>query len=171
MAEVEATALKGPGGAARSTPMPPTAGPHPTPTASTAQERVREPVLVLRVPADDRVPVGLVRVAASSVAFSIAIGGGFLDDTLEGMVDGHAYVVMLDEHRVAKGLPGNQRAAVLAARLGYIHREGLAGLRGDALIVGLGPGGIDTDVPDGVVAAAARFGLLHEHEDPADGTR
>lgn len=74
-------------------------------------------MLVLRVPADDRAPVGLARVTASAVAFSDALGGGFLDDVLDGCVDGDPYVVLLDEHRVAKGLPGDQRAAdVPAAR-------------------------------------------------------
>jgi SAM-dependent methyltransferase len=154
----------------------PAAGPPPTPTAATAptaapvQEPVRGPVLALRVPADDRAPVGLVRVAASAAAFSDAIGGGYLDDTLDGMVDGHSYVVLLDEHRVPKGLPGNQRAAVLAARLGHVNRAWLADLRGDVLIVGLGPGGTDEDVPGGVIEAAARSGLLGEYGEP-DGNR
>lgn len=131
-------------------------------TTALASERVRGPVLVLHLPADDREPVGLERLAASAVAFSDAIGGGFLDDALEGVADGHSYVVVLDEHRVTKGLPGNQRAAVLAARLGHLNRRWLADLRGDVLIVGLGRGGTDTDVPDGVIDAAARSGLLDE---------
>jgi hypothetical protein len=96
-------------------------------------------VLVLRVPADDRAPLGLVRVTSSLVAFSDVIGGGFLD-----------------EHRVPKGLRGNQRSAVLAARLGHVNRRWLADLRGDALIVG-------------VIDAARQSGLLRE--DPSDGTR
>ncbi len=125
---------------------------------------------MLRVPADEVTPVGLVRVAASAAAFSDALGGRFLDDALDGCVDGAGYVVLLDEHRVAKGLPGNQRAAVLAARLGHVNRAWLADLRGDALVLGCGPGGSDVDVPGGVIDAARRSGLLHEHEDPSDRT-
>jgi hypothetical protein len=119
-------------------------------------------VLVLRVPADERAPVGAFQVALSAAAFSDAIGGGLLDETLDGSVDGAGYVLLLDEHRVTKSLPGNQRAAVLAARLGHLNRRWLANLRGDALVVGCGPGGTDADVPDGVIEAAARSGLLCE---------
>jgi hypothetical protein len=128
-------------------------------------------VLVLRVPADDRAPVGLVRVAASAVTFSDAIGGGFIEEALDGSVDGRSYVVMLDEHRVPKGLPGNQWVAVLAARLGHVNRAWLADLRGDALIVGCGRGWADTDVPDGVIDAAARSGLLGEYDRPGSPAR
>jgi hypothetical protein len=151
----------------------PAARPHPTPTTpppALGPEQVRGPVLVLRVPADENSPVGLVRVAASAVAFSDALGGGFLDDALDGCVDGDPYVVLLDEHRVPQGLPGNQRAAVLAARLGHVNRAWLADLRGDALVLGCGHGGTDTDVPGGVIDAARWSGLLHGHEDPSDGT-
>jgi hypothetical protein len=123
-------------------------------------------VLVLRVPADDRMPVGLVRVAASAVTFSDAIGGGFLDEALDARADGREYVVLLDERRVPKGLPSNQRAAVLAARLGHVNRQWLADLRGDALIVGVGRSGSDADVPDGVIDAAARSGLLPKYDRP-----
>jgi hypothetical protein len=59
---------------------------------------------------------------------------------------------------------------VLAARLGHLDRAWLADLRGDALIVGSGPGGTDEDVPDGVIDAAARSGLLGERVRP-DGNR
>jgi hypothetical protein len=149
----------------------PTASPHPTPTAPLPAlgPEARGPVLALRVPAADRAPVELVRVAASAAAFSDAIGGGFLEEALDGTVDGGSYVVVLDEHRVAKGLRGNQRAAVLAARLGHVNRAWLADLRGDALVVGSGPGGTDTDVPGAVVEAAARSGLLGEDDRPGGG--
>lgn len=148
-------------------------GPHPTPTtpeppanpaAPTVPVAGGQPVLVLRVPADQRAPVRLVRLAASAVTFSDAIGGGYLDEALDGVVDKCPYVVVLDEHRVPKGLRANQRAAVLAARLGHVNREWLADLRGDALIVGCGRGGADTDVPDGVIDAACRSGLLGEYD-------
>jgi hypothetical protein len=126
-------------------------------------------VLVLRVPADYLTPVELVRLAASAAAFSDVIGGGFLDDALDGSVDGHSYVVFLDEHRVAKGLPHNQRAAVLAARLGHVNRQWLADLHGDALIVGSGRGGVDVDVPGAVVDAAHQAGLLAVSARPDGG--
>jgi hypothetical protein len=156
-------------------PGTPPACPHPTPAPPVPGSGAvpvlvagRGPVLVLRVPADERVPVGLVRVAASAVAFSDAIGGGFLEEALDGVVDGRGYTVLLDEHRVPKGLRANQRAAVLAARLGHTNRAWLADLRGDALVVGCGRGGADADVPDGVIDAAHRAGLLRDREDPAD---
>jgi hypothetical protein len=38
----------------------------------------------------------------------------------------------------------------------------LADLRGDALIIGSGLGGTDTDVPDGVIEAAARSELTRK---------
>jgi hypothetical protein len=126
-------------------------------------------VLALRVPADRRNPLAVVRVAASAAAFSDVIGGGFLDDALDGSVEGHCYVVFLDEHRVAKGLPDNQRAAVLAARLGHVNRQWLADLRGDALIVGCGRGGVDVDVPGAVVDAAHQAGLLAASARPDGG--
>jgi hypothetical protein len=150
----------------------PAACSHPTPTSPQPAlgQDARGPVLVLRVPADEDTPVGLVRVVASAAAFSDALGGAFLDDALDGWVEGAGYVVLLDEHRVAKGLRGNQRAAVLAARLGHVSRCWLADLRGDALVLGCGPGGTDTDVPGGVIDAARRSGLLHEHQDLPDRT-
>ncbi len=141
------------------------------PAAGPAWVAGRRPVLVLRVPADDRAPVGLVRVAASAQTFSDAIGGGFLEEALDGAVDGCSYTVLLDEHRVPKGLRANQRAAVLAARLGHENRRWLADLRGDAQIVGCGRGGADADVPDGVIDAAARSGLLGEYDRPGSPAR
>jgi hypothetical protein len=57
---------------------------------------------------------------------------------------------------VAKGLPGNDRAAVLLARLGEVDRQRLAGLRGDALVVGIDVRGGDCDVPAGVLVVACQ---------------
>lgn len=133
------------------------------PTSSTpAPGPRRSRVLVLRVPADERIPLTVVRLAASAATFSDAVGGGSLDEALDGTVNGQSYVILMDEHRVPKGLPGNQRAAVLAARLGHVNRAWLADLRGDALIIGSGLGGTDTDVPDGVIEAAARSELTRK---------
>jgi hypothetical protein len=148
----------------------PRADPHPTPALADLTTAVhvatRGPVLVLHMPADHRTPVRLARVAASAVTFSDTLGGGYIEEALDGTVDGHSYVIMLDEHRVPKGLPGNQRAAALAARLGHLNRAWLADLCGDALIVGCGRGGADADVPDGVIDAAARSGLLGDYDRP-----
>jgi hypothetical protein len=119
--------------------------------------RVRTaPILGLLVPAETRRPVSVVLVRASSVAFSDAIGGGLLDDALAGACEGGRYGVYLDLDREAKNLPANDRAAVLLARLGRVERAVLAGLRGDALLVGIGVRGGDCDIPAGVLVAACR---------------
>ena len=49
-------------------------------------------------------------------ALSEALEGGLPTEALTWRVDGSGYTFYLDRHRVAKALPGNQRAAVLAAR-------------------------------------------------------
>lgn len=116
-------------------------------------------VMALRVPADGDQPVALVVVKASAVALSAEIGGGLLDDSVHGVVDGQRYVIYLDEERVAKSLPDNGRAAALAARLGHRDRDWLADVRGDALMTGCTVRGDEIDVPNGVVAAACRAGL------------
>lgn len=114
------------------------------------------PVLGLLVPAETRQPVSVVLVWASSVAFSDAIGGGLLDDALTGVCEGGRYGVYLDLDREAKDLPANDRAAVLLTRLGRVERAVLAGLRGDALLVGIDVRGGDCDIPAGVLVAACR---------------
>ncbi|MGL5867098.1 MAG: hypothetical protein ACRCYX_14745 [Dermatophilaceae bacterium] len=111
----------------------------------------------MRVPAHPDESVSVVTVAVSAVALSDAIGGGLLDDSVQGTADGGRYVMYLDEERVAKGLPDNPRAASLAVRLGHVDRTWLADLRGDVLVVGCTVRGGDLDVPRGVVAAARRF--------------
>jgi hypothetical protein len=90
----------------------------------------------------------------SSVAFSNAIGGGLLDDALTGVGEGGRFGVYLDLDREAKDLAANDRAVVLLVRLGLVERAVLAGLRGDALIVGIDARGGDCDVPAGVLVAA-----------------
>jgi hypothetical protein len=85
---------------------------------------------------------------------------GLLKDALIGEVDGGGYTFYLDEHRVAKGLPPNGRAAVLAARLGHVNRAWLADLRGDVLVLGCDGRLDDVSVPRSVVEAAARSGLV-----------
>jgi hypothetical protein len=66
----------------------------------------------------------------------------------------------LDEDRVTKGLPTNERAAVLSARIGQVDGWWLTELRGDALFLGCDEQLADTDVPEVVIAAARRGGLL-----------
>jgi hypothetical protein len=116
------------------------------------------PVLGLLVPAEPGLPVRLVLVEASSVAFSDAIGGGLLDDALTGACEGGRYGVYLDLDREAKDLPANDRATVLLVRLGRADRAVLAGLRGDALLVGVDVRGGDCDLPAGVLVDACRAG-------------
>jgi hypothetical protein len=114
------------------------------------------PVLALLVPADAGQPVNVVLVAASSVAFSDAIGGGLLDDALTGACEGGRYGVYLDLDREAKNLPANDRVTVLLVRLGRVERAVLAGLRGDALLVGINDRGGDCDIPAGVLVATCQ---------------
>jgi hypothetical protein len=102
--------------------------------------------------------VTLVRVKRTAAAVSDTIGGGLLDDGTTGVCEGGRFGVYLDADRQAKGLPLNDRAAVLLARLGPIDRDRLAGLFGDALVVGIDTRGGDCDVPAGVLVAACQAG-------------
>lgn len=85
-----------------------------------------------------------------------AIGGDLLDDPLTGTCGSGRFEVYLDQNRWDGGLPPDDRAAVLLARLGRTGREVLAGVRGDALVVGIDVRGGDGDVPVGVLAAVCR---------------
>ena len=119
----------------------------------------RRSVLGLRIPADAGCSVSLTTLRLTASALSDAIGGGLLEDALVGDVGGWGYTIYLDEHRVAKGLPRNGRAAVLAARLGHVNRAWLADLRGDVLVLGCDGRLDDVSVPGCVVEAADRSGL------------
>jgi hypothetical protein len=116
-------------------------------------------VLVLRIPARTREPVTVQLAEPSSVAFSDAIGGGTLDDSLVWVCQDGRFVICLDENRQAKGFPLNDRAAALSVRLGYADRAWLADLRGDALVVGVDATGDDRHIPMAVLVAACRCGL------------
>lgn len=120
-------------------------------------------MLGLRIPADDTEPVLLMRVELSAAALSDAIGGGLLGEQ-HGHAGGVGFTVYLDDDRAAKSLPGNARAAALATRLGEVDRQWLAGLRGDALVLGRDQRFDDADVPTAVVRAALRAGLLDNDE-------
>lgn len=114
---------------------------------------------VLRIPADVRRPCEVLTLPDAAVALSDALGGGLLDDPIHDEIGGRSYCWYLDEERVAKGLPRNERAAILSARLGGDCRDGHVSLSGDVLVVGI-TGGSDDDVPVGVLVAAWRGGLL-----------
>ena len=116
-------------------------------------------VLALRIPADALGPVTLTVLRLTASELSDAIGGGPLEDALTADSGGVGYTFYVDEFRVAKGLPGNERAAVLAARLGHVTRAWLADLRGDVLVLGCDGRLDDVSVPRFVVDAAARSGL------------
>jgi hypothetical protein len=117
-------------------------------------------VLGLRIPADAGRPVALTVLRLTASALSDAIGGGLLEDALTAEQEGGGYTFYVDELRVAKGLRGNDRAAVLAARLGHVTRAWLADLRGDVLVLGADGRLDDVSVPRFVVEAAVRSGLL-----------
>lgn len=120
----------------------------------------RGAVLGLRIPADAGRSVTLTVLRLSASALSDAVGGGFVEDALTAEHGGGRYTSYVDEHRVAKGLPGNERAAVLAARLGHVTRAWLADLRGDVLVLGADGCLDDVSVPRFVVYTAVRSGLM-----------
>jgi hypothetical protein len=117
-------------------------------------------VIALLLPADEQRPCQVVLVPDSAVGFSDAIGGGLLEEMHHDVIAGTHYCVYGDEERQIKPLPPNPRAAVLAARLGWIDRVDRLGLCGDLLIVGAQTPGRDTDVPLDIIAAAIRGDLL-----------
>ncbi len=116
-------------------------------------------VLGLRIPTEESSPVTLALLRLRASELSDAIGGGLLEDALIGEAEGSGYTFYVDELRVAKGLPPNGRAALLAARLGHVTRAWLADLRGDVLVLGCDGRLDDVSVPRVVVEAATRSGL------------
>jgi hypothetical protein len=117
-------------------------------------------VRALLIPADLERRCAVQELTLTATSLSDAIGGGLLDEALIESLDGIGYCVYADLDRVTRGLPVNARIAVLAARLGWIDLVDRAQLRGDLLIVGADDQGNDTDVPDTVIEAAQRCGLL-----------
>jgi hypothetical protein len=107
-------------------------------------------------------------VAARS-GISAAIGGGLVEDALTGQVGGAGYTFYADQNRVMKALPDNDRAAVLAARLGHTQRGLMAGLRGDVLVLGCRGLAEDVSVPRDVVDAARQSALIPAEPDTAPG--
>lgn len=119
-------------------------------------------VVGLRIPADVGGSVALTVLPLTASALSDAIGGGLLEDALIGEAGGSGCTFYVDELRVAKGPPPNDRAGVLAARLGHVNRAWLADLRGDVLVLGCDTRLDDVSVPRVVVEAATRSGLVVE---------
>jgi hypothetical protein len=76
-------------------------------------------------------------------------------------VDGYR-VVWCGERRHVRDLPANTFAWVLAARLGCPDLADRIGLSGDLLVAGVNLTGRAADVPDVVVQAAYRAGLLDQ---------
>jgi hypothetical protein len=74
-------------------------------------------------------------------------------------VDGHP-VVWCGERRHVRDLPANTPAWVLAARLGSPDLADRIGLNGDLLVAGVDLRGRAGDVPEVVLRAAYRAGLL-----------
>jgi hypothetical protein len=117
-------------------------------------------VRALFLPADPRRPGQIIPVALSSSAISDVIGGGLLDEVDCTDTSMPMHVIYQDAHRDTKGLPHNDRAWRLAARLNWPHVHQRISLRGDALITGLGGMGQDTDVPNDVATAAYNLRIL-----------
>lgn len=131
-------------------------------------------ITALLIPADPGEPCTALALPLTSVALSDAIGGGLLDDAYYGLVPGSTepittqdtgsggYCLYLDEDRVTRQLPLNDRAAALGIRLGWPPRHDVV-LRGDVLVTGATPAGHDTSVGAGVLTAAVRAGLISSH--------
>lgn len=116
-------------------------------------------ITALLVPADDTRPVRLLQVEDRARVFSEVIGGGLLDETPAQLPDGQVVALYLDEDRVADDLPANSRAARLASYLRLYQRTPVE-LRGDLLVTGLDAAHADMNVPNAVVSAARRAGLI-----------
>lgn len=114
----------------------------------------------LLVPADLRRRVEVREVPLTSAALSDLIGGGLLDETMHATFNGHGYVMYVDEARVQRGLPVNERAAILSTRLGAVDQAWMQGLRGDVLVLGADQDGEDQDIPRVVLDLARAAGLL-----------
>jgi hypothetical protein len=114
----------------------------------------------LVIPANPQERLLVTVMTATRSQFSAAIGGCLVEDALSGQVGGAGYTFYADQNRVRKGLPGNDRAAVLAARLGHTQRGLMAGLRGDVLVLGCRGLTEDVSVPQDVVDAARQSALI-----------
>lgn len=113
---------------------------------------------VLLVPADLSRAVMLSVVQDTSTAISDALGAVLLDDAVSWPTCCGVWVsAYLGEDRATA--PDNPRLCLIATRLGLTDREFHATARGDALIVGSLPTGVDVDLPSRVLAEAVRAGV------------
>jgi hypothetical protein len=124
---------------------------------------IRQQVRALRVPADPAEACSVVEVALSGAAFSQQIGGGLLDEAhIDTAPDGGytVYAALSRWPESGQRSAANERAVLLAARLGWAHLVDRAGLFGDVLLVGLTERGDDTDLPESILDVARRLGLI-----------
>lgn len=139
---------------------------HPDATRAPAH-RFADVLTGLLIPADPQCPCTVLVLRNSSPALSEAIGGGLIEDAYYGRICGQGYCLYLDDEREAKRLPENARAVLLAARLSWVDQIDRLRLRGDALLTGTARNGDDADVPEALLAAARRTGLLPDPATPA----
>jgi hypothetical protein len=119
------------------------------------------PIIGLLLPVE-----GPVRVTV--IGAQIAPGSWWWPPRWVDTVEGHP-VVWCGERRNVADLPANTAAWVLTARLGCADLAERIGLNGDLLLAGIGRDGRACQVPDVVVEAARRAGLLGEQHPDADG--
>jgi hypothetical protein len=123
-------------------------------------DRTRKRVRALLIPANRRRPCTLITIAESAACLSDAIGARHLEEVHHESAAGRGYRLYGDEQRRTEGYPPNERAAVLAARLGWIDLADKVGLHGDLLVVGAHDPHRDSDVPEAIVRAAIQSGLI-----------
>ena len=117
-------------------------------------------VLGLRIPVEAGRPVNLAVLRLTLSELGAAVGGGFPEGVLIAEYAGRGCVFYADARRVVRGLPVNERAVGLAARLG--HHDRSVELRGDVLVLGCDGYLNEVGVPRPVVDAVAGSGLFGE---------
>lgn len=130
-----------------------------TPTASMRGVAAGSRVLTgLLIPADPARPARVVAVDDASTAISDLLGEVLLDDAVTWRTPGGAWVsVYLGEDGAAAA--DNPRLSVVATRLGTTSRAFHVRARGDALILGTSPTGVDVDLPRSALTEAGRCGV------------
>ena len=125
-----------------------------------AEPRRRRTLIGLLIPADPDRAVTLCRVPDRIAAISDTLGAHLLDDVTVLLPCGELICLYRSEEYAR--LPDNPRLAVVLTRLGVSDRQLQAALRGDALVLGSTSTGtvVDLDVPDHVVTACRRCGII-----------
>lgn len=120
----------------------------------------RRVLSALLIPAEVARPVRLLPVADAATAISDLLGGVLLDDPVTWCSTVGTWIsAYLGERR--GGCGDNPRLSLVATRLGLTDRWFHACARGDALLLATRPGGVvDDDLPEAVVAAVRRSGLI-----------